>query len=101
MLDQFTQKPRGYGYLNFHTKEEAQRCLDEQASSTLDGKVINLLKKKDHGADKEANIIVKNLPKEMKNDKLYSMFIEFGNIISSKIEENTDGTCKGFGFVQF
>jgi RNA recognition motif-containing protein len=38
MLDNSTQKPRGFGYLNFHTKEEAQRCLDEQPTSILDGR---------------------------------------------------------------
>jgi RNA recognition motif-containing protein len=39
------------------------------------------------------------LPKDLKNDKLYSMFIEFGNIVSSKIEEMPDGSSKGFGYV--
>jgi len=37
----------------------------------------------------------------MKYDEFQKMFAEFGDILSSKLEINPDGNCKGHGYVQF
>ena len=65
IMDHMTSKSKCFGYLNFHAPEEAQRCLQEMNNTTLDGKQLVLNKKKDTDTDAQANLIVKNLPKEM------------------------------------
>jgi RNA recognition motif-containing protein len=38
MFDKELGKSRGHGYLNFHDKNEALRCLNEMNNTVLDGK---------------------------------------------------------------
>jgi len=65
MIDRETRKSKCFGYLNFYTQEEALRCLNEQNNAILNGKQIILNVKRDSDFDSEANILVKNLPKEI------------------------------------
>lgn len=103
VFDKLTSKPRGFGYINFQTEEEAERCLKEQQNAQIGKRqvVLQRTKSKDTNYDKEANIIVRNLPKDLTQDQLRQMFAEFGNIISCKIEVNLQGQSKGYGYIQF
>jgi len=65
MIDRETRKPKCFGYLNFYTQEEALRCLSNENNTILNGKEIILNVKRDSEFDAEANILVKNLPKEI------------------------------------
>lgn len=65
MFDRDTSKSKGYGYLNFYNETEALRCLSEQSNAVIDGKQIVLNKKKDSDFDSKANLLVRNLPKDM------------------------------------
>lgn len=38
MFEKDSSRSKGFGYLNFHEKNEAQRCLNEMNNSILDGK---------------------------------------------------------------
>lgn len=67
----------------------------------MDGKQLVLNKKKDTDFDSEANVIVRNMPKELDQSKLHAIFNGFGTIISCKVEVNKDGSSRGFGYVQF
>jgi polyadenylate-binding protein len=102
MFDNTQKRSKCFGYLNFYSKEEAERCLNEMNNANCDGKQIVLNKKKDSEFDSEANVLVKNLPKELTQSELFQMFKSFGNIISCKIETNKkDGQSLGFGYIQF
>lgn len=57
MYDKDTSQSKLFGYLNFHSAEEAIRCLNEQSNATINGKQVILNKKKDSDFDKEANLI--------------------------------------------
>ena len=57
--------------------------------------------KKEQDFDSKANIIVRNLPKDIDQKKLMDLFKDFGKIGSCKLEVFTDGTSRGFGYVQF
>ena len=54
-----------------------------------------------HRGDPEANIIVRNLPKNVTQDQVRSVFVTFGEILSCKVDVYKDGTSKGFAYVQF
>merc|ERR1712180_522112 len=47
------------------------------------------------------NVYVKNLPEEVKDEKLQEMFGAYGKITSHKVAVGEDGKSKGFGFVAF
>ena len=74
ILDHTTSKSKCFGYLNFHSSEEAQRCLAEMNNTTLDGKQLILNKKKDNDTDSQGNLLVKNLPKEMNQGEFIKFF---------------------------
>lgn len=47
------------------------------------------------------NVIVRNLPFNVDEDKLYSVFEGCGKIINVRIIKNEEGNSRGFGFVDF
>merc|ERR1712187_867035 len=51
----------------------------------------------------EQQVYVGNLPPDTTDEGLYQLFAPFGAIgpIGVKAMKNEDGTCKGFGFVDF
>ena len=101
MIDQKTNQSKGYGYLNFYSAEEAQRCLDTCKNTTIDGRQIVISHKKDSDFDQNANILVKNLPKDFSQDQLHEMFKEYGEIQSCKLDINNDGSSRQQGYVQY
>lgn len=50
MLNRETRKSKCYGYLNFYTEDEANRCLTEMNNATLNGRQIVLSKKKSNNS---------------------------------------------------
>lgn len=64
MLNLETRKSKCFGYLNFYTEDEAQRCLREQNNVMLNGKQIVLNEKKTNDFDSQANVILRNLPRD-------------------------------------
>ncbi len=85
--------------MNFHSAEEAERCLAEQNNAKIDNKSIVLNKKKDSDFDRDANLLVLNLPKDLDQLGLSNLFAEFGSIKSCKLEVFKDGTSRCFGYV--
>ena len=71
-----TKQSKGFGYVNFHNKEEADRCLNTLNNAKFGNKQILLSKKKSKDFDSKANIVVKNLPKEIDQQELYKTFAE-------------------------
>lgn len=101
MLNTKTRQSKCFGYLNFYTEDEANRCLTEMNNQVLNGKQIVLNKKKQSNFDTEANIIIRNIAKEMTQAELYDLCKQYGNIVSCKLEVLNNGISKGFAFVQF
>lgn len=65
MFNRQNKKSQGYGYVNFHTHEEAERCINELNNAKFGNKQIQLNWKKDKNFDSKANIYVRNLPNEV------------------------------------
>ena len=76
MFNQETKRSKGFGYLNFYSQEEAEKCLSEMNNATIDDRCIVLNRKQDKisGFDKEANVLVRNLPKTTDQKELNEMF---------------------------
>lgn len=51
--------------------------------------------------NEKANLLVKNLDKDMNQSELFEIFKAFGEILSCKLETYSDGKSKGFAFIQY
>ena len=88
-----------YGYLNFPTKQEADRCLAEMDGCMIDDKIVKLSDQK----EEELNTRVKatNLPLDFDQRRVRALFKHYGNLKSCKLEKTLDGTSRGIGLIQF
>lgn len=98
--DPATKRQNRFGFLQFTTQEEAQRCQEEMNNTQIHGKTVNMSVVQP-GFDDKANIIVRNLAAELTQQQLWEHFSKFGQIKSLKLEEFPDGKSKGFCFIQF
>lgn len=98
-----TKQHAGFGYINFFTQDEADRCLDSMNNVKLGNKQIMLskIRSKDNAVPSDANLIVRNLPKEVDQAELMNLFKQFGKVVSCKLEVDRNGESKGYGYVQF
>lgn len=51
--------------------------------------------------NEKANLLVKNIEKEVTQSELFNLFKGFGEIMSCKLETYPDGKSKGYAYVQF
>ena len=91
-----------YGVIMYTKREEANAAFNQLQSkydlvlTESDSRIIDKLKKEIHDSMKAkydgANLIVKNLPKEIDDKMLHSIFIKYGPISSAKVD--TQGVMK-------
>lgn len=106
VLDSKTSKSRGYGYLQFYTEEELTRCLDNMNNVQLQGQALRIVRStanpKSELFDEQANLLVKNIDKEITQQALHEVFKTHGDIVSCKLETYPDGkTSRGYAYVQY
>jgi len=99
--DKKTQKLFQFGFLNFHSDEECSRCLKEMNNTVIHGKAIILNRQGEKSFDNRANVFVRNLAKQTNQQTIFNTFKSFGTIQSCKLQTFSDGTSKGFAYVQF
>lgn len=101
---------KGYGFVHFESEEAAKTAIEKVNGMLLNNKKVFVGKfvprnERDKELGEKArqftNIYVKNFGPNMPDEKFYNMFIKFGNITSSVVMRNIDGSSKGFGFVAF
>jgi RNA recognition motif-containing protein len=66
VLNQKTGKLLGYGYLQFNSKEEADRCTVEMNNTIFQGqplRIVNSMPKFQY--NEKANLLVKNIDKDV------------------------------------
>ena len=117
-----------YGIILYTKKEEAFAALNQVQSkydlilTESDSEIIEKVKKEKHDSMKAkyegANLVVKNLPKEVDDKILFDIFRKFGQIVSARvqtqgvmkdvkdekgniIDKNYIYESKGFGYVLF
>ena len=92
----------GYGYVQFSTADEMNRCLKQMNNIEVHGKEIVLSVQQDkRDLDPAANLFVRNLDRTVTQQQLFKTFSEFGLIHSAFLKTLPDGTSAGFAFVQF
>jgi len=102
--DKLTQGHSGYGFVEFHSEEDADYASKIMNMIKLFGKPIRVNKAcRERTIEVGANLFIGNLDPDVDEKLLYDTFSAFGVIVATpKIMRDPDnGSSKGFGFVSF
>ncbi|XP_037077377.1 ELAV-like protein 1 isoform X2 [Pollicipes pollicipes] len=101
--DKVTGQSLGYGFVNYHKIEDAEKAISTLNGLRLQNKTIKVsYARPSSEAIKGANLYVSGLPKTMTQQDLELMFSSYGSIITSRILcDNMTGLSKGVGFIRF
>ncbi|KAE8036857.1 hypothetical protein FH972_009490 [Carpinus fangiana] len=103
IIDHTTGKCKGYGFVKYHNFKDAENCIRGfhymgYESSFARESFYAVLKKLSD--EKNTNLYVSNLPKDMNEHELAAVFEPY-QVCSSRILRNADGTGRGVGFARF
>ncbi|KAJ1605947.1 Mrd1p like protein [Cryptosporidium canis] len=116
------KKSMGYGFLEFKTSEDAKECVKRMQSVNLDGHILELKisrsSKTSQATDKPSlpfgaqttdarvksasnKLLIKNLSFQATKSDIMSLFNTVGTVTSVRVPKKSDGTNKGYCFVEF
>merc|ERR1719245_1004380 len=111
--DKVTGQSLGYGFVNYHRCDDANKAIATLNGLRLQNKTIKVsYARPSSEAIKGANLYVSGLPKHMAQPDLERLFSSCGNIITSRIlcdnitggskgDGSVPGLSKGVGFIRF
>ena len=94
-------RSNGYGFVNFLTKEDADKAIDELNGFELEGSAL-IIERYNKDMKKETkfnNLYVRGFDESFSEEQLTKIFEPFGELGSIKIMTDDQGTSKKFGFV--
>ncbi|XP_047103498.1 ELAV-like protein 1 isoform X1 [Schistocerca piceifrons] len=84
--DKVTGQSLGYGFVNYHRPEDAEKAINTLNGLRLQNKTIKVsYARPSSEAIKGANLYVSGLPKNMTQQDLENLFSPYGRIITSRI----------------
>ncbi|XP_051879513.1 RNA-binding motif, single-stranded-interacting protein 1 isoform X3 [Pristis pectinata] len=94
ILDKTTNKCKGYGFVDFDSPAAAQKAV-----ATLKGNGVQAQMAKQQEQD-PTNLYISNLPLSMDEQELENMLKPYGQVISTRILRDSNGTSRGVGFAR-
>uniref|UniRef100_M4CUT9 Polyadenylate-binding protein n=1 Tax=Brassica campestris TaxID=3711 RepID=M4CUT9_BRACM len=103
-------RSRGYGFVQFEKVETAQAAIEKLNGMLLNDKKVfvghfvrhqDRTRSENRALPRFTNVYVKNLPKEIDDDKLKKTFEKYGDISSAVVMKDESGNSKCFGFVNY
>ncbi|TSU50037.1 RNA-binding motif, single-stranded-interacting protein 2 [Bagarius yarrelli] len=94
ILDKTTNKCKGYGFVDFDSPAAAQKAVTALKSTGIQAQMA-----KQQEQD-PTNLYISNLPLSMDEQELESMLKSFGQVISTRILRDANGTSRGVGFAR-
>ncbi|KAG2458799.1 ITB6 protein, partial [Polypterus senegalus] len=94
ILDKTTNKCKGYGFVDFDNPTAAQKAV-----SALKANGVQAQMAKQQEQD-PTNLYISNLPLSMDEQELENMLKPFGQVISTRILRDCNGSSRGVGFAR-
>ncbi|XP_056590513.1 RNA-binding motif, single-stranded-interacting protein 2 [Triplophysa dalaica] len=94
ILDKTTNKCKGYGFVDFDSPTAAQKAVTALKAS---GVQAQMAKQQEQDP---TNLYISNLPVSMDEEELEAMLKSFGQVISTRILRDANGTSRGVGFAR-
>jgi polyadenylate-binding protein len=101
---------KGYGFVHFETKEDAQKAIDMVNEKYMNGQQVfvgffipknereDIIKEKQSSF---TNLYVKNFPKSWTEQDLHALFEQHGTITSLYLSRNEANESLGFAFINY
>ncbi|XP_073433012.1 RNA-binding motif, single-stranded-interacting protein 2 isoform X5 [Dendrobates tinctorius] len=94
ILDKTTNKCKGYGFVDFDSPGAAQKAVTALKAT---GVQAQMAKQQEQDP---TNLYISNLPVSMDEQELESLLKPFGQVISTRILRDANGTSRGVGFAR-
>lgn len=113
ITDRESGRSKGYGYVDYTNKADAQKAVDTMKGKEIDGRTINVdiseARKPAERAPRAAGapsapsdtLFLGNLPFDVENNQVFDMFSAHGKVLRVTLPTNPETQQpKGFGYVQ-
>nr|XP_032807259.1 RNA-binding motif, single-stranded-interacting protein 1-like isoform X3 [Petromyzon marinus] len=94
ILDKNTNQCKGYGFVDFDSPAAAQKAV---TALKANGVQAQMAKQQEQDP---TNLYISNLPLSMDEQELEGMLKPFGQVISTRILRDANGTSRGVGFAR-
>lgn len=102
MKDIYSGESRGFAFISYQTKEEAQKAKDALNYHKINGWEIRIsFKKSPSDFDPKANIFIKNLDKEVSTRQIDELCQQFGTLMCCCVRTDDNGQSLGYAYVQY
>ncbi len=92
----------GFGFVDYMSEEDAEKAIKELNGLQVQHKNIKVAYSRNHEDAKQANLYIRNLPREMTQDQLKDLFSACGDVVQCRIlTDQFTGLSKGVGFVLY
>lgn len=102
-MNQYTNQGTYTATIIFKDYQLADKARRELNMRKIKGKTIRIMwhERDNSYRNNQANIFVKNIPYNIKPREVFEYFLQFGDIISAKLNEDEDGNHLGYGYVNY
>ena len=102
MKDIYSGESRGFAFISYQNKEEAQKAKDALNYQKINGWEIRIsFKKSPSDFDPKANIFIKNLDREVSTKQIDELCQQFGTIMCCCVRTDDNGQSLGYAYVQY
>lgn len=102
----YDSQSKGYGFVQYETKEEADLAIEKVNGNLICGKpvyVAHFVPATERSTQRSlfSNVFVKNFDESIGDEQFRAAFEKYGEISSAVIMKDENDKSKGFGFVNF
>jgi polyadenylate-binding protein len=102
-MNEYTNQGTLTATVIFKDYQLADKARKDLNMRKIKGKTIRIMWHERDNAyrSNQANLFVKNIPYNIKPREVYEHFIQFGDIVSAKLNEDEDGNHLGYGYINY